>query len=62
MSPARAVTPSVPAFSPAASTSYARTIRSAYRVSSATWPGVNAVPRLATTLSKPAWCAISASV
>ena len=29
MSPASAVTPSVPAFSPAASTSYASTIRSA---------------------------------
>ena len=31
-------------------------------VSSATWPGVSAVPRLATTLSKPAWWAMSASV
>ena len=37
-------------------------MRFPYRVISATCWGVSAVPRLATTFSKPAWWAISASV
>ena len=53
MTSSRAVAPNVPAFSPAASTSYASAIRFAYRVSSATCCGVSAVPSDATTFSKP---------
>lgn len=54
--------PRIVAACPAASASSASTITPAKRLSSFTWCSVSAVPRLATTLSKPAACARMTSV